>query len=227
MEPLDDYININIAKLDINRLKRSGKPEAILCEGKSSKDILKIALKLEKIAKNILFTRVNSDIKKTLLSQCKNAVYYDKAKIIVVNPVKPDKLYGNILIITAGTSDIPVAEESYVTALTLGNNVSKIYDIGVAGVHRVFDNLSKIRSANVIIVVAGMDGVLPTLIASLVNAPIIAVPSSSGYGTSFNGLSALLSMLNSCAGGVLVVSIDNGFGAAVSANIINKRTAPI
>ncbi len=225
MEPLNKngYIDINFAKLDINRLKRTNKPEAILCEGKSKSEILKIALCLENTAQNIIFTRANEEIKRLLLSRCKNAVYHHKAKIVVVNPVKPTANEGNILVVTGGTSDIPVAEEACVTADILGNNVSKIYDIGVAGVHRVFDNLDKIESAKVIIAIAGMDGILPTLIAGLAPVPVIAVPSSTGYGANFNGMAALLTMLNSCAGGILTVNINNGFGAALAANLINKQ----
>jgi hypothetical protein len=237
MEPFDEnftdnntcadtnYINLHFAKLDINRLKRAGKPEAVLCDGKTPAEILKIAKTLERIANNVIFTRVNYKIKNILLSNCKKTIYYDKAKIIVLNPLQPEecKLKGNILIVTAGTSDIPVAEEAAVTAEVLGNKISKLYDIGVAGTHRIFDNIDKIKSADVIIAVAGMDGVLPTFISSLVDAAVIAVPSSNGYGTGFNGISALLSMLNSCSGGLLTVNIDNGFGAGVAASIINKK----
>lgn len=231
MEPFNDsfedcnYIDLNFAKLDIHRLKRAGKPEAVLCDGKTAEEIFKIAKKLENIANNVIFTRVNYEIKRLLLSKCKKTIYYDKAKIIILNPqqIEGDKLQGNILIATAGTADISVAEEAAVTASILGNKVSKLYDIGVAGSHRLFDNIDKIRSANVIIAVAGMDGVLPTLISSLIDSTVIAVPSSNGYGTGFKGISALLSMLNSCSGGLLTVNIDNGFGAGLAASIINKK----
>ncbi len=231
MEPFNNsfadsnYIDLHFAKLDIHRLKRAGKPEAVLCDGKTTEEIFKIAKKLENIANNVIFTRVNYEIKKLLLSKCKKIIYYDKAKIIVLNPqqTEEDKLHGNILIVTAGTSDISVAEEAAVTAAVLGNKVSKLYDIGVAGSHRLFDNINKIKSSNVIIAVAGMDGVLPTLISSLVDSTVIAVPSSNGYGTGFKGISALLSMLNSCSGGLLTVNIDNGFGAGLAASIINKK----
>ncbi|MCL5673379.1 MAG: nickel pincer cofactor biosynthesis protein LarB [Deltaproteobacteria bacterium] len=231
MEPFNDsfagcnYIDLNFAKLDIHRLKRAGKPEAVLCDGKTAEEIFKIAKKLENIANNVIFTRVNYEIKKLLLSKCKKTIYYDKAKIIILNPqqTEENKLHGNILIVTAGTADISVAEEAAVTASILGNKVSKLYDIGVAGSHRLFDNIDKIKSANVIIAVAGMDGVLPTLISSLVDSTVIAVPSSNGYGTGSKGISALLSMLNSCSGGLLTVNIDNGFGAGLAASIINKK----
>ena len=231
MEPFNDsfadcnYIDLHFAKLDIHRLKRTGKPEAVLCDGKTAGEIFKIAKKLENIANNVIFTRVNYEIKKLLLSKCKKTIYYDKAKIIILNPqqTEEDKLHGNILIVTAGTADISVAEEAAVTAAILGNKVTKLYDIGVAGSHRLFDNIDKIKSSNVIIAVAGMDGVLPTLISSLVDSTVIAVPSSNGYGTGFKGISALLSMLNSCSGGLLTVNIDNGFGAGLAASIINKK----
>ena len=149
------------------------------------------------------------------------AEYFEQARIIAVSRKEADKK-GSIAVITAGTSDIPVAEEAAVTAEILGNNVSRIYDVGVAGIHRLFDSLDEIRKANAVIVCAGMEGALASVTGGLVDVPVIAVPTSIGYGASFNGLAALLSMLNSCANGISVVNIDNGFGAAYTASMINR-----
>ena len=171
---------------------------------------------------NIMATRAGRDVFEAIRDVTDEAVYYDKARIAVIKRKEIQKIPGGIAVVTAGSADIPVAEEAAVTAEVLGNSVERIYDVGVAGIHRLFARLDQIRKANVIIAVAGMEGALASVLGGLVDKPLIAVPTSVGYGSSFHGLSALLTMLNSCAAGIGVVNIDNGFGAAYLANNINR-----
>ena len=216
------YENIDFAKIDHHRELRNGSPEVIFSPGKSTQQIKKIIQKLRKANSNILATKLSADTyKKLKTSLPKSAEYNEQSQILAIRNKNPVKNKGLITIITAGTSDIPIAEEASATAQLMGSKVETIFDVGVAGLHRLLDNLEQIRKARVLIVVAGMEGALASVVGGLVNQPIIAVPTSIGYGSSFGGISALLTMLNSCATGIAVVNIDNGFGAACMAHRIN------
>lgn len=213
----------NYAKIDNHRALRNGYPEVIFCQGKSLEHINGIISKMLELGENnILATRASKEVYESVLKITDNAVYYELARIIVIRRKEILKTKKNILVVTGGTADIPVAEEAAVTAEVLGNRVERLYDVGVAGIHRLFAKLDVIYSANVIICVAGMEGALASVVGGLVDVPVIAVPTSVGYGASFNGVAALLSMLNSCASGTSVVNIDNGFGAGYMASMINK-----
>jgi len=219
--PFDD---IDFAKIDSHRCIRTGVSEVIYCEGKTIEQIIGIAQKMAENHVNILATRVASETFEEIQEKFADCKYYEAARIIVFNPQPIEKI-GKIAVVCAGTSDIPVAEEACITAETLGNNVSRIYDVGVAGIHRLLTTCDDIFTANVSVVVAGMEGALASVVGGLVSCPVIGVPTSIGYGASFGGLSALLTMLNSCASGVSVVNIDNGFGAGYQASLINKIAA--
>ncbi|OGC06830.1 hypothetical protein A2230_07270 [candidate division WOR-1 bacterium RIFOXYA2_FULL_36_21] len=220
----DSYEDLDFAKIDHHRIKRKGFPEVIFCEGKTSAQISKIAKAIYKRGDNILATRADTKAYKAIKKAVKKAKYYKEARIVEYR--KRDKVSRfqgiEVVVVTAGTSDIPIAEEAVVTLKFLGHEVGKLYDVGVAGLHRLTKNLEKLQEASVLIVVAGMEGALPSVIGGLVDGPVIAVPTSIGYGANFKGLSALLTMLNSCAPGVAAVNIDNGFGAAVMADSILK-----
>ncbi|KPJ66883.1 1-(5-phosphoribosyl)-5-amino-4-imidazole-carboxylate carboxylase [candidate division WOR-1 bacterium DG_54_3] len=224
------YEDLGFAKIDHHRNLRKGFPEVIYCEGKTPKQIAKIAQRISKNEHNVLATRSDQKAYKAIKKVLKEAKYHETARIITVNrkeKIESRKLKvesRNVAIVTAGTADLPVAEEAAVTAQFLGNKVERFYDVGVAGIHRLLKNIQKIQTARVMIVVAGMEGALPSVVGGLVDKPVIAVPTSIGYGSSFKGLAALLTMLNSCAPGVSVVNIDNGFGAAVMAHtILNSK----
>lgn len=219
-EPFED---IDFAKIDIHRKTRRGTSEVIYGAGKTALQIIKIAGTLrDKGQEPVLITRLDSDKARAIIKELP-IQYHEEARIGVLGDIpKPDGL-GNIVIATGGTSDIPVAEEAAITAEVMGNKVIRMYDVGVAGLHRLMSHLDDIVGASVIIAIAGMEGALASVIGGLAACPVIAVPTSIGYGASFNGLSALLSMLNSCAAGVSVVNIDNGFGAAYQASMINHR----
>lgn len=217
------YEDIGFAKVDNHRSLRQGVPEIIFGGGKTKEQIVHIMDVLVKGGNDAIVTRTNKDIFKHVRKKYKKATYNEHARMIVVKRSKRDKRNkGLILIICAGTSDIPVAEEAAVVAEIMGNKVKRLYDVGVAGVHRLLSNIDLIMSATVLIVVAGMEGALPSVVGGLVDKPVIAVPTSVGYGANFGGISALLGMLNSCALGVAVVNIDNGFGAGCVANLINR-----
>lgn len=218
LEGIDD---IGFASLDLSRNKRNGFPEIIYGEGKTKEQIEKIIGSLEKENLPVLATRVNNEKGQYLLEKIPHGFYYETARAFVVNP-SPIHSEHYIAVVTAGTSDMPVAEEAAITAETFGNPVKRIYDVGVAGIHRLFNRLDDIRGASVIIVIAGMEGALVSVVAGLVDVPVIAVPTSVGYGSNLQGLTTLMSMLTSCASGVTVVNIDNGFGAAYSASMINQ-----
>jgi hypothetical protein len=215
------YEDLSFAKIDNHRSLRTGVAEVIYCEGKTNEQIVGIVEKMSETHSNIMGTRVAPEIFDSIQKKIKNCCYFPEARIVVFYP-KPVERQGKIAVVCAGTSDIPVAEEACITAETLGNNVSRIYDVGVAGIHRLLDSCDDIYNANVAVVIAGMEGALASVVGGLVSCPVIGVPTSIGYGASFNGVSALLSMLNSCASGVSVVNIDNGFGAGYQANLINK-----
>lgn len=211
------------AKIDNHRALRNGYPEVIFCQGKTLEHINGIITKmLEMGENNILATRASKEVYESISKITDKAIYYDLARIVVVERKEIKRTKKKILVVTGGTADIPVAEEACVTAEVLGNRVERLYDVGVAGLHRLLSKLDLIYSANVIICVAGMEGALASVVGGLVDVPVIAVPTSVGYGASFNGLAALLSMLNSCASGTSVVNIDNGFGAGYTASMINK-----
>ncbi|MEG2246018.1 MAG: nickel pincer cofactor biosynthesis protein LarB [Romboutsia sp.] len=225
LEKLKDlpYEDLGYANIDHHREIRNGYPEVIYCEGKSDEHILGIIEKMVKKESNILGTRCRKETFKKIKDIYKYAEYEELSKIVkiqnhdIVNIGK-----GKIVIVSGGTSDISVSDEAYYTAKFLGNDVERIYDVGVAGIHRLLNKRHILDSARVIIAVAGMEGALPSVIGGLVDVPVIAVPTSVGYGANFGGLSALLTMLNSCASGISVVNIDNGFGAGYLASIINK-----
>ena len=218
----EKYVDIDFAKLDIERQKRRGCSEAVFCECKTEEQLVKIFSEFQKQGQNVLGTRVTQSQAQVLQKKFSGLYYNSQARIVKLIQKEINK-YGEIAICTGGTGDIPVAEEAAETAEFYGSNVKKYYDIGVAGIHRLFDKIDDIRKANVIIAVAGMEGTLGGIIAGLVDVPVIAVPTSVGYGSSFAGLSALLTMLNSCAEGMTVVNIDNGFNAGYSANQINRK----
>ncbi len=216
------YSDLGYAKVDTHRTIRKGFPETIFCVGKTIQQILGILEKLLQHNDNILLTKASREIYEVVKKHYPDAEYNEVAKTIVFERKKIEPI-GRILIVTAGTSDIPVAEEAAVTIKLMGCDVERIYDVGAAGVHRLLDILEKLSEVSVVIVVAGMDGVLPSIVGGLTSKPVIAVPTSIGYGASFQGLSALLTMLNSCAEGVVVVNIDNGFGAGYFASLITRE----
>jgi len=209
------------AKVDLERESRCGVAEAVFCPGKSPEQIAAIMSELHKKTEPVLATRATPEQARAVQALLPEVIYHEKAQLLTLGAPKAPQ-GGTVLVITAGTSDISVAEEAAVAAQYLGNKVERLYDVGVAGVHRVLAHREQLNAANVLIAVAGMDGVLPSVVAGLIDKPVIAVPTSIGYGASFEGLSALLTMLNSCAPGVAVVNIDNGFGAAVLATKINR-----
>ncbi|MDP3296395.1 MAG: nickel pincer cofactor biosynthesis protein LarB [Thermodesulfovibrionia bacterium] len=211
------YEDMAFAKVDHHRHLRQGVPEVIFASGKTDEQVINIAKTMYRKSKSFLITKVSENIYKYL--KIKGAVFYPSSGIISIGEEK--KKRGNVLVLTAGTSDIPVAEEAAVTASFLGSKVNTVYDVGVAGLHRLMGNIEYIKKAHVIIVVAGMEGALPSVVGGMTDKPVIAVPTSVGYGTSLGGLTALFSMLNSCVPGIGVMNIDNGFGAGVLAHKIN------
>ena len=217
------YEDIGYANIDHHRQIRNGYPEVIYCEGKSDEHILGIIKRMKEKCSNILGTRCRKDTYEKVKNVYPNCEYEELSRILKIQN-KPIKNVGKgkIVVVTGGTSDIPVADEAYYTAKFLGNEVERVYDVGVAGIHRLLNKMSILKSARVLIVVAGMEGALPSVVGGLVHVPVIAVPTSVGYGANFGGLSALLTMLNSCASGISVVNIDNGFGAGYLAATINK-----
>lgn len=216
------YKELGFAKIDNHREIRVGYPEVIYCEGKTVEQVKSIIEFMLTKDNNILATRANEKMYEAVKSICAEARYNPLGRTITVQKREEPLTDSYIAIVSAGTSDLPVVEEAAETAMILGNRVEKVVDVGVAGIHRLFAKLDIIRGAKVVIVIAGMEGALASIIGGLVDKPVIAVPTSVGYGANFGGLSALLSMLNSCASGVSVVNIDNGFGAAYNASIINK-----
>lgn len=214
------FEDLGFASLDHHRSIRQGFPEVILCEGKSPLQIRGIAASLLKHHRPFLATRATAQVAALIKRIDRRAVYHEAARLVSVRDPKR-RLQGRVLVITAGTSDVPVAEEARITAEVMGSRVETLYDVGVAGIHRLLGRHEQLTDARVIVVVAGMDGVLPSVVGGLVDCPVVAVPTSRGYGASFNGLAALLTMLNSCAAGVGVMNIDNGFGAGCMAHRIN------
>jgi pyridinium-3,5-biscarboxylic acid mononucleotide synthase len=215
------YGDIGYAKVDHHRGLRDWMPEVILGEGKTTDQIVGISRALLEHSDRLLVTRIARDAARALLDAISDATYYETARCVTVERVAVPKNDG-VMVLCAGTADLPVAEEAAITAEIMGNDVRRLFDVGVAGIHRLLDKIPLIREARALVVVAGMEGALPSVVAGLVNAPVIAVPTSIGYGASFGGLAPLLSMLNSCAAGVAVVNIDNGFGAGYMAASINR-----
>ncbi|MCK4352257.1 nickel pincer cofactor biosynthesis protein LarB [candidate division WOR-3 bacterium] len=216
------YQDIGFAKIDTHRGLRKGFPEVIFCEGKSKSQIKKIVRQMLPLNRTILATRVSDEIYQEIKGIAPKVEYCKEARAIVIGKRPRRENKKTILVITAGTADIPVAEEAALTAEVMGNKVERLYDVGIAGLHRLLDNRESLFSANVLIVVAGLEGALPGVVCGMVDRPVIAVPTSVGYGTNFQGLAPLLTMLNSCAPGIAVVNIDNGFGAGYIASLINQ-----
>jgi NCAIR mutase (PurE)-related protein len=223
-EKLATYENLGFAKVDHHRKKRQGFPEVVYGEGKTKEQILSIVQAIRSNGNDVLVTRISKEKAEHVLTEFPEFHYNEIAQILSWKDESKadDSFEGYIAIVCAGTSDLRVAEEAAITAEALGCNVRRFYDVGVAGIHRLLDNIEEIRQATVSVVVAGMEGALPSVVGGLVSHPIMAVPTSIGYGANFNGLSALLTMLNSCASGISVVNIDNGFGAAYNAALINN-----
>ncbi|MSP39215.1 MAG: nickel pincer cofactor biosynthesis protein LarB [Deltaproteobacteria bacterium] len=217
------FEDLGFAKVDHHRALRQGFPEVIMGQGKQVKDIAAIVGAMRKRKNNILVTRLDA-AKIAQLKRLRTGLKFHTEARAATWTGKSIRIAGRgtILVVCAGTSDIPVAEEAVLTATVMGNRVEKLFDVGVAGIHRLLENRLRLDAAAVLIVVAGMEGALPSVVAGLIDKPVIAVPTSVGYGASFNGLSALLGMLNSCAAGVTVVNIDNGFGAGFAASLINR-----
>ena len=217
------FQDLGCAQVDHHRELRQGMPEVLFGEGKTTAQIVQIMTAMADKGSNILVTRLSGEKAKAVLAEFPAATYHDDGRCLTLEQRPLEQLgKGTILVVSAGTSDIPVAAEALVTAGFMGNTVEHVYDVGVAGIHRLLARRELLCSASVIIVVAGMEGALPSVVGGLVNSPVIAVPTSVGYGASFGGIAALLGMLNSCAAGVTVVNIDNGFGAACAASRINR-----
>jgi NCAIR mutase (PurE)-related protein len=217
------FEDLGFAQVDHHRALRTGFPEVILGQGKTARQIAEIAQRLVTHGQHALITRLDEQKAQEVRTTLPELRYYPDGRVGALGePPTPPAAQGTILVMSAGTADLPVAEEAAVTAELMGNRVERLYDVGVAGLHRLLDRMELLRTAAVLIVVAGMEGALPSVVGGLVDRPVIAVPTSIGYGASFNGLAALLAMLNSCAVGVTVVNIDNGFGAAAAATLINR-----
>lgn len=217
------FQDLGFAKLDTHRHLRKGFPEVLFGQEKTAQQIVRIVREAKKNGHNLLVTRVDPGKAKTILRAHRDLRHHALSRTLYLHVRDlEERGKGTILVITAGTSDIPVAEEAAVTAEVMGNTVERVYDVGVAGIHRLFAHHERILEARVLVVVAGMEGALPSVVGGLVARPVIAVPTSVGYGTSFGGLTALLAMLNSCASGVTVVNIDNGFGAGYAASLMNR-----
>ncbi|MBM7855315.1 NCAIR mutase (PurE)-related protein [Desulfohalotomaculum tongense] len=215
------YKELGFAKIDHHRGLRRGFPEVIYCAGKTVEQVTAIFQSLAAGGSNVLATRASAEMYASVKKVIPQAKYYHLPGVIALYQGE-QKQVGSILVVCAGTSDLPVAEEAAVTAEVMGNKVERLYDVGVAGLHRLLMNWSLLEKARVLVVVAGMEGALPSVVGGLVDKPVVAVPTSVGYGAAFNGLAALLAMLNSCCAGVTVVNIDNGFGAGYTASLINK-----
>jgi pyridinium-3,5-biscarboxylic acid mononucleotide synthase len=217
------YENLDgFATLDHHRALRNGFPEVVFGQGKQPEQVVAIARRLSERSDKVLVTRVDPAMAEIVCAEMPELNYHPLPRLLVLDRSTPAEKQPGILVVTAGTADMPVAEEAVMTAELMNNSVERLYDVGVAGIHRLLNQVERLWQARVIIVVAGMDGALPSVVGGLVSVPVIAVPTSVGYGASFNGLAALLTMLNSCATGVGVVNIDNGFGAGSLASTINQ-----
>jgi len=219
------FENLGFAHVDHHRALRTGHPEVIFCQGKTSAQIVTIAERLADHQSQVLATRIEPDAASALVSRFPQAEYDEVARTVLIAGATAPTEKGLVTIVSAGTSDLPVAREAEITARAMGARVNSIFDVGVAGIHRLLAYREQLHTAKVIVVVAGMEGALASVVGGLVDVPVIAVPTSIGYGASFNGLAPLLTMLNSCASGVTVVNIDNGFGAGYSAALINNQSS--
>jgi NCAIR mutase (PurE)-related protein len=218
------YDDLRFAKVDLHRALRGGAPEAIFCPGKTAAQVVSILARLVEEHDNVMATRADEDVAAAVAAAGIPHAYHAEARLVIGRPTRPPGL-GLVAVVAAGTADLPVAEEAALVAEALGNRVERAYDCGVAGLHRLLAHYDLLAEANAVVAIAGMEGAMPSVIAGLVDRPVIAVPTSVGYGTSFGGLAALLAMLNSCAPGVSVVNIDNGYGAAHQASQINHLVA--
>jgi NCAIR mutase (PurE)-related protein len=216
------FEDLGFAKVDHHRQLRRGFPETLFCAGKTPDQVIAIVERMRAQGSNVLGTRCDTGIIAAVLDAFPDAQHHESARAFTVIETPPEVLSGYVAVICAGTSDIPIAEEAAITCEFLGNKVERVYDVGVAGLHRLLDQRETLQRANAVVVCAGMEGALASVVAGLVDKPVIAVPTSIGYGASFGGIAALLSMLNSCATGVAVVNIDNGYGAGAYAAIINR-----
>lgn len=215
------YKDLKFVKVDHHRALRKGFPEVIFCEGKAVQEAFEIIQEILRHGKHLLATRASRELFDKVKGAFPKAKYHERARVITIQE-KPIPPKGLIMVLSAGTADIPVAEEAALTAEAMGNRVRRVYDVGVSGIHRLFDTMEDLSKARVIIVVAGMEGALPSVVSGLVNRLVIAVPTSVGYGANFGGVAPLLAMLNSCASGVTVMNIDNGFGAGFAASLVNQ-----
>lgn len=218
--------DLGFATVDHDRARRCGFPEVVFCQGKTPADTAEIAAEILTRADRVLLTRADAAHAEAVTARLPSAVYHQRARCITITTSAIEQR-GLVAVVCAGTADLPVAEEAAITLETAGNRVERHCDVGVAGLHRLMANIERIRAAECVVAVAGMEGALPSVIAGLVDFPVIAVPTSIGYGASFGGLTALLAMMNSCAAGVAVVNIDNGFGAGYLASLINLKTHPL
>jgi pyridinium-3,5-biscarboxylic acid mononucleotide synthase len=218
------FEDLGFAKIDTHRCLRTGVPEVIYCQGKTVAQVQGIVERISRHHHNILATRAGREVFDGIREVVPDCTYHELARMVVIKPLPVEQI-GNVAVVTGGTSDLPVAEEAALTAEVLGSRVKRIYDVGVAGIHRLLHSCEELFQADVAVVVAGMEGALASVVGGLVSCPVIGVPTSVGYGASFGGIAALLSMLNSCASGVSVVNIDNGFGAGYQAHLINKAAA--
>jgi len=217
------FEDVGFAKIDHHRELRCGWPEVIFCEGKKLTEVVKIVDAIMDKSGRVLATRAAPEVFEAVRETFSGAVYEERARIVKIGEFPKQAQRGTIAVVTAGTADIPVAEEARVTAGCMGNDVSALYDVGVAGIHRLLGSVESLRGASVVVVVAGMEGALASVVGGIVDVPVIAVPTSVGYGASFGGIAPLLTMMNSCAPGVTVVNIDNGFGAGFVASLINLK----
>jgi len=215
--------DLGFAKIDTDRLRRCGIPEVIYSPGKTAEQIVDIMRALRDAGQDVLATRVSADQWDRVRKEFPEALYDETARLVRIDVTGAREARGLVAVVCAGTSDLPVAEEAAITAETMGSRVERVYDVGIAGLHRLLKHMDVIRSAHAVVVVAGMEGALPSVVGGLIDKPIVAVPTSVGYGTSMNGLSAILAMLNSCVPGISVVNIDNGFGAGVAAAMVNRE----
>ena len=217
------FQELGFAKIDTHRHLRKGFPEVVLGQDKNVEQIIGILEQIKQVENNVLVTRVDPQKAKAVLQKHPDLIYHEASRTLYLQCKDlEDRGRGKILVVTAGTSDIPVAEEAAITAEVMGNTVERVFDVGVAGLHRLLAHFEQLLEARVLVVVAGMEGALPSVVSGLVERPVIAVPTSVGYGASFGGVTALLAMLNSCASGVTVVNIDNGFGAGYAASLMNR-----
>ena len=221
------YEDLGFARLDHHRALRQGFPEVIFCEGKRTEHVVEIAQHLVREHPVVMATRASPEVFRAVQDEIPQARYYPDARIMVLGePIVRSNGAGSVLVVSAGTADVAVAEEVAITAQTMGSRVERLYDVGVAGIHRLLDARERLDTASVIVVVAGMDGALPVVVGGLVACPVVAVPTSIGYGTGLGGVAALMTMLNACAPGIAVVNIDNGFGAGYLAHLIQRQMCP-